>query len=153
MGATNTSPPITAVSDQKIWSRHEIATRILAGETLFIFNGQLIRIPTSWLNAHPGGSLAILHFVGRDATDEILAYHPVDTLKRFKSYVIGLVETEEHGWEPLVPPVMSGWIRKIGSDGHHQWLNEADAIRSSENSPTSPSSQILLVKDSLLQPT
>jgi len=26
---------------------------------------------TAWINKHPGGRLAILHMVGRDATDEI----------------------------------------------------------------------------------
>lgn len=132
------------------WTREEVASRILTGETLVIFNGQLLRIPSSWLNAHPGGSLAILHFVGRDATDEILAYHSEETLKRLKPYVVGKVETRLEGWEPLVPPVMSGWVRKIGNDGKQEWFNEAGAVRYTENSDISPSSQILLVKDSVL---
>jgi sphingolipid 8-(E)-desaturase len=151
MLAPNGSLPIPA-SESAIWTREEVAKRILTGETLVIFNSQLLRIPSSWLDAHPGGSLAILHFVGRDATDEILAYHAEDTLKRLKPYAIGRVETGPEGWEPLVPPVMSGWVRKIGSNGKQEWYNEAGAVRSTENSVTSPSSQILLVKDSLLHP-
>src|SRR5262245_43748479 len=125
------------------WTRDQVACRILAGETLVVFENQLLRIPTSWLNAHPGGSLAILHFVGRDVSDEILAYHSEETLHKLKSYAVGLVETGEHGWDPFVPPIMSGWVRRIGKTGQQEWRNEAGAIRSSENSHLSPSSQIL----------
>lgn len=137
-----------------LWTRDQVASQIIAGESLIIFNNHLLRIPKSWLDAHPGGSLAILHFVGRDATDEIEAYHSDDTLRKIKSYAIGTVETCEHGWEPLVPPVMSGWVRRVGKEGKSEWFNEAAAVRSTEDSKVSPSSQILLVaKDSdLLQP-
>jgi delta8-fatty-acid desaturase len=133
------------------WSREQIASRILAGESLIIYRNQLIRIPSSWLDIHPGGSLAILHFVGRDATDEIDAYHSTDTLKRISRYAIGSVETTEHGWNPLIPPLMSGWVRKLGKDGNLVWFNEANAIRSVDDETLPHSSQILLVKrDNLL---
>jgi sphingolipid 8-(E)-desaturase len=128
------------------WSRNQISTRILAGDTLVIYNNNLLRIPQSWLNEHPGGALSILHFVGRDASDEIGAYHSEETIKRINKYVIGTVETSEHGWEPLVPPVMTGWVRKIGKDGQRAWHNEAHAVNSTEDTERSPSSQILLVQ-------
>jgi sphingolipid 8-(E)-desaturase len=134
------------------WSRDEIASRILAGEYLIIFEGQLLCIPPSWLAAHPGGSLAILHFVGRDATDEIMAYHCDETMKRLKGYLIGTVECVKGGWEPLVPPVMSGWVRRVGSDGKNEWFHEARAVRGTgDSTEMAPSSQILLLpKDSSL---
>src|ERR1051325_7181693 len=99
-------------TNEKVWTRDEVCTRILAGETLFIYNGKLIRVPPSWLAKHPGGRLAILHFVGRDATDEVNAFHPEAALKQLNRYSIGRVAVGPNGWEPLVPPVMTGWVRK-----------------------------------------
>jgi sphingolipid 8-(E)-desaturase len=127
-------------------TRDQVAARILAGDTLVVYHAQLLRIPQSWLNQHPGGSLAILHFVGRDATDEIDAYHSEHTINMIKKYVVGSVETGEHAWEPLVPPVMTGWVRKIGKEGMQEWHNEANAVVSAEDTELSPSSQILLVR-------
>ncbi len=132
-------------------TRQDVAARILAGEHLIIYHNLLLRIPQSWLDAHPGGTLALLHFVGRDATDELEAYHSDDTLKMVKRYSIGRVELAEDIWEPLVPPIMSGWVRKLNPDGKSEWFQEATAVRSSENTHLSPSSQILLVdKDTTL---
>lgn len=134
-------------------TRQDVAVRILAGELLIIYQGCLLRIPQSWLDAHPGGSLALLHFVGRDATDEIEAYHSNDTLKMIKRFSVGRVELTDGAWEPLVPPIMSGWVRRLNPDGKSEWHQEATAVRSTENTPLSPSSQILLVdKDLTLQP-
>ena len=132
------------------WSNDQVAARIIAGELIFVYRNYLLRVPQSWLDAHPGGSLAILHFVGRDATDEIDAYHSDDTLKLILRYVVGKADV---GWEPLVPPIMSGWIRKLSRDGKLEWFNEAGASISTEDTDLSPSSQILLVdkNSSLLQ--
>lgn len=55
----------------QLWTREQVAARILAGDTLFVLHGELVRVPPSWLAAHPGGRLSILHYVGRDATDEV----------------------------------------------------------------------------------
>ncbi|GAO16166.1 hypothetical protein UVI_02045380 [Ustilaginoidea virens] len=45
---------------------------IADGDIIVIFQDFVLRL-NSWLDRHPGGSLAILHMVGRDATDEITA--------------------------------------------------------------------------------
>lgn len=131
----------------QVWPRERVAARILAGDSLVIYNDLLLRIPHTWLNAHPGGALAILHFVGRDAADEIDAYHAEHTIRTIKKYAIGTVGTSSHPWEPLLPPVMSGWVRKIAPDGSLAWHNEARPL-----APSAPlSSEILLVhKDSSL---
>lgn len=110
-----------------LWARSEVASRILSGETLFIYRGFLIRVPSSWMNQHPGGALAILHFVGRDATDEVEAFHPDATLERIRKYSVGRVELGENGmWKPFVPPVASGWVRRLASDGRETWARSAD---------------------------
>jgi delta8-fatty-acid desaturase len=127
----------------RLWSREEVAARILAGESLVVYNDLLLRIPHAWLAAHPGGALAILHFVGRDAADEIDAYHAGPTIRTITKYAIGTVDTV---WDPLLPPIMSGWARKIAPDGSLAWHNEAHPTPSS-----GLSSEVLLVhKDSSL---
>jgi len=125
-------------------TRESIATRILDGEHLFILNGELIRVSQKWLSVHPGGALAILHFVGRDATDEIEAYHPKQVQDKMRAFSQGPVQLSEDGWVPLLPPICTGWIRKLSPDGSPQWHNEAIP----DHSEGVPSSQILLVKKS-----
>ena len=46
---------------------------IADGKTIVIVNNRVLRVD-SWLKFHPGGDMAILHMVGRDATDEVTAY-------------------------------------------------------------------------------
>ncbi len=45
---------------------------IAEGGTIVIFEDCVLRLD-SWLEKHPCGRLAILHMVGKDATDEIKA--------------------------------------------------------------------------------
>lgn len=45
---------------------------IAEGHTIVIFDDHILRLD-SWLDKHPGGRLAVLHMVGKDATDEINA--------------------------------------------------------------------------------
>ena len=129
-----------------LWTRDQVAARILAGESIVVIDNQVVRIPPSWLSSHPGGSLAILHFIGRDATDEVHAFHSTETLQRMKGYVVGTIGTADEGWLPLVPPIMNGWVRQLGQDGKAEWYNEATAMRTSQDIPSAPASEILLVK-------
>ncbi|KAG8978274.1 hypothetical protein FRB90_008512, partial [Tulasnella sp. 427] len=142
----------------RTWTRDEVAQRILAGDTLVIYDGFVLRITQNWLASHPGGALAILHFVGRDATDEINAYHAEPTLKRVMGFAVGRIDVDEKvGWDPLIPPVQQGWLRQDG-----KWHREATAVRNDTSAPAVPhmkaSSEILLVskegaKDSVAGPT
>ncbi|KAI0307873.1 fatty acid desaturase-domain-containing protein [Multifurca ochricompacta] len=120
-------------------TRQSIATRILDGELLFILNGNLICVPQKWLSVHPGGTLTILHFIGRDATDEVEAYHPKHVLKKMLSFSQGPVQLSEGYWVPLLPPIATGWIRKPAPMASPEYY-------SSENMPHFPPSQVLLVK-------
>lgn len=100
--------------------RDAIAERILKGQNVVIYNGHVLLIPDKWLNAHPGGALAILHFVGRDATDEIDSYHPPATVDLIRKYSIGTVAVP---WEPFLPPISIGWVRR-----DNQWHNDAVSL-------------------------
>jgi delta8-fatty-acid desaturase len=126
-------------------TREAVAQRILNGEYLFILNGNLISVPQAWLSSHPGGALSILHFVGRDASDEVEAYHPSHVLKKMLAFSQGPVQLSEDGWDPLLPPIATGWFRKPAPNGSLQWHNEAAPEYSHEDTP---SSQILLIKKS-----
>ncbi|KAF9481011.1 delta 8-sphingoloid desaturase protein [Pholiota conissans] len=141
------------------WTRDQVAQRILQGDTLIIYRGELLKIPCKWLDAHPGGTLALLHFVGRDATDEIDANHPADTIKLIPRYSIGRVELIDGYWPPITPPITIGWVRRLGKDGAQQWHREAVEVTSDDYSTKfSPSSCILLqenvsTKFDTLEPT
>jgi delta8-fatty-acid desaturase len=58
------------MASSRIFSPREIEGRIADGQLLVIHEGFVLRLD-GWLDKHPGGRLAILHMVGRDATDEI----------------------------------------------------------------------------------
>jgi len=131
--------------EKPLWSRQQIADRILKGENLVIYRGQLIRISPNWLEEHPGGSIAILHFVGRDASDEIEAFHSDPALQRLLGHSIGQVEVGEEGWDPLLPPIAAGWVRKVTPAGS-KWHQEAERIHSDRESHFTSTSQVLLVK-------
>lgn len=56
----------------KVICAREIEGMIANGDTIVIFQDMVLKL-NSWMERHPGGRLAILHMVGKDATDEILA--------------------------------------------------------------------------------
>jgi delta8-fatty-acid desaturase len=117
MSVTTTMSPSTdltqdqKVSTKPVLDRHTIAKRICSGELLFIYHALVINA-SAWAKFHPGGALAIFHFVGRDATDEVEAYHSPEAIARLKRYAIGRVEyDDEIGWAALTPPIALGLIR------------------------------------------
>ena len=54
----------------QILSATAIRQLIACGKQIVISEGRVLQLD-GWLKKHPGGELAILHMVGRDATDEI----------------------------------------------------------------------------------
>lgn len=56
--------------DSRIITPREVEGMIAEGRTIVILDDLVLRLD-GWLQKHPGGKLAILHMVGRDATDEI----------------------------------------------------------------------------------
>ncbi|KAK7992590.1 fatty acid desaturase-domain-containing protein [Apiospora saccharicola] len=76
---------------------------ISQGHIIVIYEGQALKLD-KWLDKHPGGGLAILHMVGRDAGDEIKAYHTDKTLKTMKAFSIGPVDLP---WVNMIPPIQA----------------------------------------------
>ncbi|WVQ78392.1 hypothetical protein IAT38_000478 [Cryptococcus sp. DSM 104549] len=107
---------------ERILGRSEIATRITEGQQLIIHHDNVLNV-TPWAPYHPGGALALLHFVGRDATNEIEAYHSGPTLERMNKFIVGRVDVGAKGWLPLTPPIALGLVRHPdGVKGH--WARE-----------------------------
>ena len=90
---------------------------------LVVYRAQLINA-TKWAPSHPGGALALLHFVGRDATDEIDAYHSEHAKMRMERMVVARVNIDiAEGWAPLIPPIALGLVQHPdGQPGH--WTRE-----------------------------
>ncbi|KLT42495.1 fatty acid/sphingolipid desaturase [Cutaneotrichosporon oleaginosum] len=108
------------------WTRADIAQRICAGAQL-VLRGDTVLNVSSWAAYHPGGALALAHFVGRDAVDEIAAYHSHGTLAGMGRYAVARVHaadyTAEAGWAPLTPPIALGLVpHPDGTRGH--WARE-----------------------------
>ncbi|KAJ6589218.1 hypothetical protein B0H19DRAFT_1248781 [Mycena capillaripes] len=71
----------------------------------------------------PNGLSSTLHFVGRDAVDEINSYCPDHVLQLTRRYKVGTVTLP---WSPLVPPVISGWRQypdSVGSESSRRSLH------------------------------
>lgn len=87
-GAALPVPPALVIDEPRTTiTRSQLAARIAAGETL-VLRGRVVYKLDAWLSRHPGGALAILHFVGRDAQDEIEAYHSDSALERMRHFAI-----------------------------------------------------------------
>jgi delta8-fatty-acid desaturase len=55
---------------ETLLSRREVEGLIAEGRSIIIVNQKVLKVD-AWLKYHPGGDKAIMHMVGRDATDEV----------------------------------------------------------------------------------
>lgn len=97
------------MSNTKILSRSEIEHRISQGDAIVIFENSVLRL-NKWLKFHPGGDKAVFHLVGRDATDEMIAYHCDETQTTFKKWKIGEID---YKWTNFLPPIQGGKFRSF----------------------------------------
>lgn len=54
----------------RVFTPRQVEALIAEGQTIVVSEERLLRLD-GWLDRHPGGRLAVMHMVGRDATDEI----------------------------------------------------------------------------------
>jgi delta8-fatty-acid desaturase len=59
-------------TEHHILTPEQVQELILKGHSIIILGQKVLKLD-SWLRSHPGGDKAILHMVGRDATDEVNA--------------------------------------------------------------------------------
>lgn len=65
----------TAMARRKdtVLTRRQIEGVVAEGRSIIIVDKKVLKAD-AWLRFHPGGDKAIMHMVGRDATDEVNAY-------------------------------------------------------------------------------
>jgi cytochrome b involved in lipid metabolism len=93
--------------EKKKYTREEIAKRIVdQGDLLVVYDKKIYRL-NPWIKHHPGGEMVILHMVGKDATDEINAYHADDILRtKFPLFYFGDVDNgDDENYQSLNPPI------------------------------------------------
>lgn len=105
---------------QKILSRAQISDLIAQGKVIVIYKNNVLNL-TGWMKYHPGGDKAVYHMVGRDATDEMLAYHSEETISVFSRWKIGSINYE---WHNMLPPIQGAVYKK----GMSQLLSPNDDI-------------------------
>ncbi|KAI1082650.1 fatty acid desaturase [Whalleya microplaca] len=115
-----------------ILSRREIEGLIADGRAVFILDQYVVKADP-WLQYHPGGDKAILHMVGRDATDEVTALHSAEARQQMNRYRIGRIEGR---WSNFVPPIQGGKFRPLPDESADV---ECDATSTADSS--SPSSR------------
>ncbi|CAF1132126.1 unnamed protein product [Adineta steineri] len=107
------------VVEKKKYTREEIAQRIIDnGDLLVIHSNKIYRL-NAWIKHHPGGDMVILHMVGKDATDEINAYHSDHILRtKLPLFYFGDVDTENcDDFKSLIPPVQCDYnIKDINNN-------------------------------------
>lgn len=59
-----------AARKETLYTRRRIEGLIAEGRKIIIVDQKVLKID-AWLEYHPGGYKALLHMVGRDATDEV----------------------------------------------------------------------------------
>ncbi|KAK7428665.1 hypothetical protein QQZ08_004759 [Neonectria magnoliae] len=113
-----------------LMTRDEIEALIADGRNIVIIHDQVIRVDP-WLKYHPGGDKAMLHMVGKDASDEVDAYHSFEARQQMLRYRIGRIEGR---WTNFSPPIQGGVYRtraEIDSASH-----DADGSKNVSPSPT-----------------
>lgn len=101
---------------RRVWTRAQIAERVAQGEVL-VLHRRLVYKLDNWAKKHPGGDLVILHFVGRDAKDEIEVYHDAHTIETLmRRFVVAQLAEEDATdvakgkvYRPLMPPIQLGY--------------------------------------------
>lgn len=92
-----------------VMSRDQIEAMIADGRHIIILDQHVLKVDP-WLSYHPGGDKAILHMVGRDATDEVTVLHSQEAYDQMARYRIGRVEGR---WKSFVPPIHGGKFRTL----------------------------------------
>ncbi|KIL85171.1 fatty acid desaturase [Fusarium avenaceum] len=94
---------------QTVMCPEDIHQLINDGHAIVILDRKVLKLD-SWLQYHPGGDKCILHMVGRDASDEIVAFHPEDVRTQMLRYQIGVLVNR---WDNVLPPIQRGPVGEI----------------------------------------
>ncbi|KAL3480179.1 fatty acid desaturase-domain-containing protein [Aspergillus californicus] len=115
-------------------SRRDIEALIADGAKIFILDQFVIKA-NPWIPYHPGGDKAILHMVGRDATDEVTALHSAETIQQINHYRIGRIQGR---WNNFIPPIQGGRFRPLSDDTEAECDGNASLTSSCNSRDASP---------------
>ena len=111
---------------KRVLTRAQLAERIAQGEVLVVHRRLVYKLD-NWIHRHPGGDVAILHFVGRDAKDEIEVYHSDETIAMMRRFAIARLADEDATdlkagrlFRPLMPPIQLGYRNGVLEHPHAQ---------------------------------
>ncbi|UJO21720.1 Delta 8-(E)-sphingolipid desaturase [Fulvia fulva] len=119
-----------------VLTRRKIESLIAEGRKIVIVNGTVLKVD-AWLPYHPGGDKALLHMVGRDATNEVKAFHSVETQQFMQKYRIGKIEGQ---WKDFLPPIQGGVFRRVEEQDSSTTV-ESDGDTERDSSSHSSSSE------------
>jgi sphingolipid 8-(E)-desaturase len=117
-----TAPQHTSRYRDRIIARDEVEALIAEGRKIVIVNGNVLKTD-AWIPYHPGGEGAVLHMVGRDATNEVTAFHSAETQAFMLKYRIGRIAGQ---WKDFVPPIQGG----VYTTREQQAAIATDAVKS-----------------------
>jgi len=125
---------------RRVLTRAQLAERIANGEVLVVHRRLVYKLD-HWIHVHPGGDTAILHFVGRDAKDEIEVYHSDETIRMMRRFAIAQLAEEDatdlargRVFRPLMPPIQLGYRNGV-LDHPHAQLAAWEACAAAANKP------------------
>ncbi|KAI6756872.1 hypothetical protein HG530_011470 [Fusarium avenaceum] len=121
------------MSRDNILTAPAVERLIADGQTIVVYEDSFLRLD-GWMDRHPGGRLAVLHMVGRDATDEMQAYHSEATLRTMKAYRIG---RKQGSWVNRTPPIRGGIFRKDAPDEKEIELSDSSVASDADADETS----------------
>ncbi|CAI5758598.1 unnamed protein product [Candida verbasci] len=119
--------------NKKILSRQDIINLIADGKVIVIYKQHVLNL-SSWIKKHPGGDKAVFHMIGRDATDEMNAYHSDTTISIFKKWSIGEIN---YCWENLLPPIQGGKYSLKYKNKHLDEKLDNDSMEDSSSTSSS----------------
>ncbi|KAL1918956.1 uncharacterized protein VTP21DRAFT_2337 [Calcarisporiella thermophila] len=81
------APPEAEVvqPEVRLFTKTRIQELVQKGDVLIIYRGNVYRL-NHWLSKHPGGDLVIRHLNGRDATDQMICFHPESVTNKLINY-------------------------------------------------------------------
>ncbi|EME42396.1 hypothetical protein DOTSEDRAFT_73278 [Dothistroma septosporum NZE10] len=120
-----------------VLTRGKIESLIAEGRKIVIVDGVVLKVD-AWLPFHPGGDKALLHMVGRDATNEVKAFHSLETQVSMQKYRIGKIDGR---WEDFVPPIQGGVFRSEEEHVSSSTTTPADGNVEHDSSGHSSSSE------------
>ncbi|RKP31791.1 fatty acid/sphingolipid desaturase [Metschnikowia bicuspidata] len=104
MATDTTHVSQSRIQGAKILTPNEIRALIAQGKAIVVYKDNVLNL-TPWLKYHPGGDKAVFHMVGRDATDEMDAYHSDEVISIFTKWRVGNID---YPWENMLPPIQGG---------------------------------------------